>query len=333
MRKTLLSSLALSFLFPVIASAAGLQATTTAAGGIHVIIDGKAITFVDVSPSAWFATYIHDAAQAGIVNGYKDARGNLTGKFGPGNRVTIAEALKIAVEGAGYDADVYGSVVASGVRHWSSKYVSVAKGEHFAMFSGNVNLDRAASRAEVASMFTSAFRVNIDASPTLPYSDVDATMQFRGSIAALSRDGVVSGDTDVNGKMTGMFRPNDAINRAEVVKIVMGARAKYGEPGKDRAPSVVSQEANLVTYTATNAGFSPTVLHVKVGTTVMFKNMSNEGLWVASNPHPVHTGLPGLDARKSYGNGEVYMFTFTKIGTFGYHNHLHPEMMGTIVVE
>ena len=319
--------------FPIIAAALSLLVPLSAfAIGLDVIIQGKTITFVDVSPVAWYATYIRSAAQAGIVNGYKDAMGKPTGHFGPANRITIAEALKIAIEGAGYDVGVYSDSLASGYgSHWASEYASVAKGEHFAILSGDrVNLDRAATRAEVASMFTSAFLINIDVPVSNTYSDVDATVKYGSAIEALTRDVVVAGDTDINGKITGTFRPADFINRAEVTKIVMNARAKYGEPGKDRSPSVNS-ELHVVVYT--NDGFSPSVVKVKVGDSVTFRNDSNLSMWVASDPHPSHVNLPGFDALRGAVSGNTYMYTFTKVGTFGYHNHLRSTDRATIVVE
>lgn len=90
-------------------------------------------------------------------------------------------------------------------------------------------------------------------------------------------------------------------------------------------------EQNVVTYS--ESGFSPSILRVKVGATVIFKNADSEPLWVASNPHPIHTDYSGFDAKRGYGKGESYSFTFTKSGTWKYHNHLNPGEGGTIIVE
>lgn len=51
--------------------------------------------FTDVLPSTLFASAITRAAKDGIVTGYKDANGNMTGLFGPDRRVTRAEISKI----------------------------------------------------------------------------------------------------------------------------------------------------------------------------------------------------------------------------------------------
>lgn len=305
--------------------------------GIQVIIDGKTIVFTDVPQSAWFAAHVRAAAEAGIVNGYKDRRGQLTGKYGPSNDITIAEALKIAVEGAGYDDDAYALKIQSGFRHWASPYVSVARGEGFLVIDARTRLDRAATRAEVAALVTSAFRVYTqNTEPGTRYDDVSANTEFSTSIEALSRDTVVSGDTDIDGQATGSFRPEDNINRAEVAKIVMLARAAYGTPGEGRVPSeeqgnTEENEENVVTYT--DEGFSPLILRVRQGDTVTFKNMSTTGLWVASNPHPQHTALPSFDGNRTLINGETYLYTFTQIGSWSYHNHLNARSQGTIVVE
>ncbi|OGM95185.1 hypothetical protein A2524_03875 [Candidatus Wolfebacteria bacterium RIFOXYD12_FULL_48_21] len=86
----------------------------------------------------------------------------------------------------------------------------------------------------------------------------------------------------------------------------------------------------IVRYTST--GFSPAPLAVSAGDTVVFRNESTAGMWVASAPHPVHTDYPGFDAMRPYAQGESYSFTFTRVGTWKYHNHLNPTHYGSIVV-
>ncbi|MEK9179775.1 MAG: hypothetical protein AAB893_04895 [Patescibacteria group bacterium] len=100
------------------------------------------------------------------------------------------------------------------------------------------------------------------------------------------------------------------------------------QPSTEQVPVT---EKNIVTYN--ESGFSPSVLRVKIGTTVSFKNEGAEPMWVASNPHPIHTDYSGFDAKRGYSKGESYSFTFTKSGNWKYHNHLNPSEDGTIVVE
>ena len=56
---------------------------------------------------------------------------------------------------------------------------------------------------------------------------------------------------------------------------------------------------------------------------------TGSNLWVASDPHPIHSDLPGLDAK---GAKESYSFTFDTAGEWGFHNHLRASDTGTIIV-
>ena len=78
--------------------------------------------------------------------------------------------------------------------------------------------------------------------------------------------------------------------------------------------------------------FNPKQSVVESGTTIMFVNESNVDMWVASNPHPTHTDYSGFDALQAIKPGRSYSFKFTKIGTWGYHNHLDPSQTGTVMV-
>lgn len=87
----------------------------------------------------------------------------------------------------------------------------------------------------------------------------------------------------------------------------------------------------VVTYSDT--GFAPSPVTVKAGTTVTFVNESGGAMWVASDPHPTHTLLAGFDELASVGRGGTWEYTFTKVGTWMYHNHMSPSVKGTVVVK
>jgi plastocyanin len=70
--------------------------------------------------------------------------------------------------------------------------------------------------------------------------------------------------------------------------------------------------------------FSPSVLTVKVGTTVTWTNTS-------SAPHTV-TSDTGVFNGSLGGSGATFSFTFTRAGTFSYHCSIHPYMKATITV-
>ncbi len=95
------------------------------------------------------------------------------------------------------------------------------------------------------------------------------------------------------------------------------------------------------------SGFTPRLLRVPLGETVTFVNMESKPRWIASNVHPIHAVYPGsninkcdtdeeskiFDACHDLEQGEEFSFTFTKTGTWGYHDHRQPSIGGTIIVE
>lgn len=86
-------------------------------------------------------------------------------------------------------------------------------------------------------------------------------------------------------------------------------------------------------FTYTDSGFTPKEITVKKGDTVSFINQSETPMWVASAVHPTHQVLPGFDQKKSVAKGGTYVYTFEKVGTWKFHNHISPEMTGTVIVK
>lgn len=112
------------------------------------------------------------------------------------------------------------------------------------------------------------------------------------------------------------------------------AEGEAGEAAENTlaAEAMKKQAAVEIDYTDANA-FTPDSVTIKAGDTVKFVNKSSSLMWVASNPHPFHTDYPGLDENEGVTNGGVYQFTFTKTGSWGYHNHKNPRMKGVVVVQ
>lgn len=109
------------------------------------------------------------------------------------------------------------------------------------------------------------------------------------------------------------------------------------EPATNQSQETVGEpqesQAQTTTISYTDSGFSPSNITISVGTTVVFVNNSASSMWVASDPHPVHTDLSEFDANRGYASGETYSFTFMAAGEWGFHNHLRPGDVGTITVE
>ncbi|MEK7514836.1 MAG: hypothetical protein AAB608_00440 [Patescibacteria group bacterium] len=87
-------------------------------------------------------------------------------------------------------------------------------------------------------------------------------------------------------------------------------------------------------YTVSYRGgvFSPTNLRIHIGDTVRMRNDGIAPLRIVSDPHPAHTGLPGLDSVSDIPQGSYFAFTFTKAGIFGYHNERDSSETGAIMV-
>lgn len=105
--------------------------------------------------------------------------------------------------------------------------------------------------------------------------------------------------------------------------------------------TTIPTNANVVTNTSTvtntvvsmtRSGFEPSSLTIKSGDTVTFVNNDTRTRQPASDPHPSHTGLAGFDADDGVPAGGQYQFTFTRTGTFGYHDHLFSSLKGTVTV-
>jgi len=98
--------------------------------------------------------------------------------------------------------------------------------------------------------------------------------------------------------------------------------------------SVVQSPAATAVHTVTytDGGFSPASVTIANGESVTWVNNSTGRMWVASNPHPTHTDLPGFDEKAFVDPGGSWTYTFMVTGTHGYHNHANPSQMGIIVV-
>ena len=112
-----------------------------------------------------------------------------------------------------------------------------------------------------------------------------------------------------------------------------------GTTPQPEAPSVPM--AATITYNGSS--FSPSEVTIKKGGTVTFTNTGSSNMWVASGPHPEHTGYSGTSrsahcpdtsnaAFDQCAAGNSFIFMFQKVGTWGYHNHLNASSFGKVIV-
>lgn len=78
--------------------------------------------------------------------------------------------------------------------------------------------------------------------------------------------------------------------------------------------------------------FVPEHVTVKKGASVCWINNDEDGRWPASNVHPTHEVYSDFDPKKPMRPGETWCFTFDKAGTWIFHDHLLPELTGSVLV-
>ncbi len=117
-------------------------------------------TFEDVAPDAWFYDYVEAASQLGIVNGYTDANGNLTGFFGPSDLVNRAAATKTLVNAFSVPTDLSPASVFPDVSagDWFYEYVTTAYNQSIVDGYANGNFGPAdfVTRAQIAKLLVNS---------------------------------------------------------------------------------------------------------------------------------------------------------------------------------
>ena len=117
-------------------------------------------TFKDVPATSWAFQYVETAYKHGIIGGYKDASGAMTGKFGPADTLTREQAAKMVVNAAPLATDTDGGPHFSDVpaTTWSYEPVetvynwSVVDGYPDGTFHPGANVNR----AQMAKMISNA---------------------------------------------------------------------------------------------------------------------------------------------------------------------------------
>lgn len=90
-----------------------------------------------------------------------------------------------------------------------------------------------------------------------------------------------------------------------------------------------ASDGSVVYVTIAGSAFSPDVVTVKVGTTVIWTNMDSVGHTVTMGGHDAMGGGMGSNM---LGHMGTYRYTFMDPGTYEYHCDPHPSMTGTVVV-
>jgi plastocyanin len=119
----------------------------------------------------------------------------------------------------------------------------------------------------------------------------------------------------------------------------------------DGTPSGSTQQVNtpetpplpyIETVTYNGSSFVPSNITIIEGGSVRFVNTSTSKMWVASDDHPTHAGYPikseydclgsSFDQCEATVKDTAWTYTFSRTGTWAYHNHENPEHVGSVTV-
>ena len=193
--------------------------------------------FTDVAADSWASGYINVAQAQGIINGY----GN--GMFGPNDKVTYEQAVKMIVAALGYD------IVAAAKGGYPTGYLAIASAEGITK-NANGRVGDAALRSTVAVLVYNALEVRLmdqnswstDGSDT--YKKTDATIlsqylrvnKWEGTLVADAFTGYAANGYDED----------------EVEKISLGNDAEY----KVYVEGVLTPKSPTTEISATNVNAS-----------------------------------------------------------------------------
>ncbi len=175
----------------------------------------EAYQFADVrlNDDDWYFDHVIKLKNEGHVSGYKDENGELTGDFGPGNDVTLAEVLKMTYEGSKKGGDSGSSSYKSAKGHWAEKYLRRAENEGLDKYVNFDDINRPATREDVAIIVGEGFElVDKHSACESPFADYKGN--YKCHLESAKEHGVFTGTGE------GLFEGNRSINRAEVSKVI-----------------------------------------------------------------------------------------------------------------
>ena len=160
----------------------------------------EALPFKDMAESHWAYSYVRDLYNAGIVDGTSETT------FSPQGTVTFGQALKLILLTAGYEEQ------APTTAHWASGYFQLAYDERLLGSAISMTLDQPIDRQRIAEIAARALGCERTNHARSPFSD---TMDL--SVLALYDHGIFTGVQEGD---TLLFKPRDAITRAEISAVI-----------------------------------------------------------------------------------------------------------------
>ena len=172
----------------------------------------RALNFSDVV-GHWAVEYVNELFERGVV------QGRSAGQFAPGDSLTRAEMVKIALESFDYDIassfqQVFPDVNSS---DWFALYLVTARNSGIVAGypDGTFKPNDPISRVEALKILLEASRLNLSDVPASTFTDVARGQWFTPFVDFAYNRGIVSG------KSPGIFAPSDNVTRAEMAKMAV----------------------------------------------------------------------------------------------------------------
>lgn len=188
------------------------------------------IAFHDIPSDTWFAPYVMTVVKRGIMAGYTDAKGTLSGFFGPGDPVTVAQLAKIAHGLVKLDENLVKTAPLNpaGRGQWFTRYLASAEENGWLLYvNGTVDPHRPATRAEVVATLLQILEIPMQWAKGTAFTDVRKSTPYAHAVETAAAEGIVGGSTGADGKPTGLFHPGDPITRGEIAKVAITVYEKY----------------------------------------------------------------------------------------------------------
>jgi plastocyanin len=121
---------------------------------------------------------------------------------------------------------------------------------------------------------------------------------------------------------------------AIALAVVISILAIFRLGKQAQAPAISADQTRLARVIIHESGFEPAVLTIKQGTRVeWFNEDEDHAHQISANPYPTGDSLKELHSQELQESEQSYSYTFSKTGTFKYHDRHNPKLNGTIIVE
>jgi S-layer homology domain len=207
----------------------------------------SAASFPDVKDDNFYAPYVNQLADAGIIEGMPN------GTFGLRAKVTRAEAAKMVSIIRALDTKNAPAANFEDVKQgvWYSEYINALYQEKLVdgisdeEFAPNGTL----TRAQFAKLVVDAYDLDLKPETKTPFTDVKENVWYTDYVKTLYANGLI------NGKTATTFEPNSTIDRADFAKLLVDADVKFGFTlGKVAVTSVSATNAKTLTVSGNNLG-------------------------------------------------------------------------------